>query len=226
MLFSTALSLFSFICLTASSPLAVELLEPRQTTTPDPTANPFYPCGSTAAEVASCPYRCYTSGGSLLPDCYTESAATAAINTLQNICVKCEVPDQPEDHAGGCAPLQQYFDGRRPSRCGFEDHPLPECAWDCGAAQVPFSLCDSQNTTGTYRACGLCLPQCSSPRIVFQPDQLPSNFSIAAGNCSTQYGPQQTVACPYRCTDAGNPNTYCSLDDKTEVNWFTSCVKC
>jgi hypothetical protein len=221
MLFPTVIILSSLIALTLSSPMGDSQLAPRA----DPTS-PFYPCGSTAAEISACPYRCYNSTGTLSKFCYTKESATTAINTLKSICVKCEIPDQPEDTPGACAPLSEYFAGLRPSRCGFENHRERECAWNCGAAQVPFSICDAQNTTGPFRSCDKCKPQCSSPRIVFKPDYLPSNFSIAAGSCSSQYGPQQNVACPWRCTDAGNPNSYCSLDDKTGNNGFTSCVKC
>lgn len=230
MLSSTAFLLYSLASLVASSPLAAEHYHNQSTTPsqyyPNGTANPFYPCGATATEVAACPYRCYKSTGELLPSCFTQSSATAAINALQNICVKCEIPDQIEDYVGGCEPLTQYFNGLRPSRCGFEKHRLRECAWDCAAGQTPFSICDAQNTTGSFRLCQKCKPQCSSPRIVFQPSYLPSNFSIAAGSCSTQYGPQQNVACPYRCKDAGNPNTFCSLNNRTDNLGFTSCEKC
>ncbi|KAF7504213.1 hypothetical protein GJ744_002586 [Endocarpon pusillum] len=229
-IFTTAPLLSLLISFTLSSPLTIDLLT-RQTPTPpalypNGTDNPFYPCGYDAATVSACPYRCYTSSGSLLNQCFTQSTATAAINSLQSICVKCEIPDQPEDYPGGCEPLHQYFASHaRPSRCGFENHRLRECAWNCNAAQVPFDICDSHDTRGMFRICEKCKPQCSSPRIVFQPSYLPSNFSVAAGSCSAQYGPQQNVACPWRCTDAGNPNAYCSLDDKTN-NQFTSCTKC
>lgn len=230
MLFTTAVTLCSLIAFSVSSPLSTSHLTPRATTPsptyPDGTANPFYPCGSTATEITACPYRCYTPTGELLSDCYTQSTATTAITSLQSICVKCELPDQPEDTPSTCQPLRNYFSGLRPSRCGFENHRLRACAWNCNSAQVPFSQCDAQDTSGTYRVCQRCQPQCSSPRIVFQPSSLPSNFSIAAGSCSGQYGPQQRVACPYRCRDAANPNAYCSLGDKTVVNGFTSCEKC
>lgn len=235
MLFSTlTLLIFSLLIhLTTSSPLAVDLLLNSRATTPSPTypngtTNPFYPCGTTSAEITACPYRCFTSTGSLLSPCYSQSTATTAINSLQSICVKCEIPDQAEDYPGGCDPLLDYFfsDHRRPSRCGFENHRVRACAYNCNAAQVPFDLCDAQDTTGTYRLCVKCKAQCSSPRVVFQPAYLPSNFSLAEGGCSAQYGPQEVVACPWRCRDAGNPNRYCSLGDKTGNNGFTSCEKC
>ena len=199
------------------------------------TANPFFPCGATADEVAACPYRCYTKSGTLRSQCFDKQSATAAINSLQNICVQCVVPDQPEDYAGGCQPLNTYFNttdkfASRPSYCGFKHHRLRECAWECGEARVPFTVCSATNTTGMYSLCERCLPQCSSPRIVFQPRYLPSNFSLSAGSCSTQYGPQETVACPYRCTTGGDPNTFCSLNDKTDSGpdsyGFTTCTAC
>ena len=231
MFFTTALLISLLISCTLSSPLAIELLT-RQTPTPpasypNRTNNPFYPCGYSAAIVSACPYRCYTRSGVLLNQCFTQSTATAAINTLKSICVKCEIPNQPEDYPGGCEPLHQYFVNRAPpSRCGFRNHRLRECAWNCNDIQVPFDLCDPRDDTrGMFRICEKCKPQCSSPRIVFRPSFLPNNFSIAAGSCSAQYGPQQNVACPWRCTDGGNPNTYCSLDDKTE-NRFTTCTRC
>ena len=228
--------LFSTLLLSA----ALTSAAPSQTQTPSPTfpngtANPFYPCGATASEVAACPYRCYTATGQLQPQCYTQQSATTAITSLKNICVKCEIPDQPEDQAGKCQPLATYFNttdkfGSRPSPCGFKNHRLRNCAWICGEAQVPFDVCSATNTTSMFSRCVRCLPQCSSPRIVFQPPFLPSNFSISAGSCSTQYGKQEVVACPYRCTTAGDPNTFCSLVDKTDNGpgsfGFTSCVSC
>lgn len=211
---------------------------PSAFTTPSPTypngtANPFYPCGTNAKQVAACPYRCYTSSGALEPQCYSEADARTAINSLQKICVQCTVPDQPEDYPGGCDPLSTYFDTASgfssvPSPCGFKNHRLRSCAWICGEAQVPFSVCSTTNTTGPFSLCSRCMPQCSSPRIVFQPPFLPSNFSIATGSCSTQYGPQETVACPWRCDFAGrNGNLFCSLNNKTDIlNGFGSCSKC
>lgn len=260
---STVFIFSSLISTSLSSPLSVSLLlSSRETTTtttttttvppspvyPNGASNPFYPCGSTAEEVRSCPYRCFEASAAngaavLLPECYSERRASEAIGSLRSICVKCEEvagQGREEDHEddddddadadAGCAPLREYFSGLRPSRCGVEQHRrVPECAWDCAAAQVPFDLCDAQNTTGPFRLCRPCRPQCPSPRIVFQPPaSLPddNHFSIAAGSCSARYGPQQTVACPWRCTDPGNPNAYCSLADKSGNNGFTTCVKC
>lgn len=242
--------LSSLISTSLSSPLSASLsLSSREettttttTTTPSPvypngTSNPFYPCGSTAEEVRSCPYRCYAAPESgdgaavLLPECYSEGGASEAIGTQRSICVKCEVVVD-NDGGGGedCAPVAEYFAGQRPSRCGTEDDDrLAECAWDCAAAQVPFDLCDAGNSTGPFRVCSPCRPQCRSPRIVFQPPASPpQNFSIAVGTCATnaQYGPPATLACPWRCTDAGNPNAYCSLADRSPNNGFTTCVKC
>lgn len=214
------LSLLAFASATSAT-------TPPSQTYPNGTINPFYPCGTTAASIGTCPYRCFSSTGSLRPPCYTQSSATAAISSLNDICVQCIAPCQPEDYPGGCQPLLDYFNGKRPSRCGFVNHRLRDCAWDCGEAQVPFDLCDTTNTTGIYRSCQRCLPQCSSPRVVFQPGYLPSNFSLSAGSCGTQYGAQEDVACPFRCTDVGNPNTYCSLANKTgDLSGFTSCVGC
>ena len=229
-------------------PLLVSLLlavthsyaAPSQSQTPSPTfsngtVNPFYPCGATVGEIAACPYRCYTASGKLQSQCYTQQSAKIAIESLQNICVKCEIPNQPEDQAGKCRPLETYFNttdkfGSRPSPCGFKNHRLRNCAWICGEAQVPFEVCSATNTTSMFSLCEKCLPQCSSPRIVFDPPFLPSNFSLSAGSCSTQYGKQEIVACPFRCTTLGDPNSFCSLDDKTDNGpnsfGFTKCISC
>ena len=201
-------------------------------TYPNGTANPYYPCGTTASEVAACPYRCYTSSGSLLDQCYNEDSAKAAINSLNNICVQCVVPEAPEDYPGGCQPLSTYFDGsQNPSPCGFLNHRLRSCAWICAEAQVPFEVCSVTNTTGEFSLCTPCVPQCSSPRIVFEPPFLPSNFSIAAGSCSAEYGEQEIVACLFRCSFAGYPSAdqFCSLTDKTsppDSDGFTTCTSC
>lgn len=236
-MYLATLQLFLF-ALTLANPVPVLAVESNCRISPtymNGTANPYFPCGAYADEVVDCPYRCYTKSGTLRSHCFDKQSATNAINSLQDICVKCVVPDQPEDYPGGCQPLNTYFNttdrfASRPSYCGFENHRLRECAWACGRAQVPFTVCDSTNTTGMYSLCVRCRPQCSSPRIVFQPRYLPSNFSLSAGSCSTQYGPQQPVACPYRCTTAGNPNTFCSLNDKTDSGpggtGFTTCITC
>lgn len=206
---------------------------PVTTTTPSPTypngtSNPFYPCGTTANEVATCPYRCYTSFGILLDQCYTKDEATTAINSLENICVKCVAPAAPLDYPGGCEPVDNYFSGAMPSPCGAAGHRLANCAWTCGEAQVPFSLCSAKNATGQFELCEKCVPQCSSPRIVFKPSAVPSNFSLSAGSCSEQYGQPEGIACPFRCTRAGRPSSFCSLNDITDSSsgGFNTCTAC
>jgi len=206
--------------------------------------NPFYPCGATRASVANCPYRCYTAGPapSLLDQCFDAPVATSLIASLKFICVACTVPSSAEIPTSifstpVCAPLQ-YLNStpsepgtdviNSPSRCGTFSNPDPECAWSCGEAEVPFSLCSAtDNSTHPLESCSKCLPQCSSPSIVFDPPTVPTNFSISKGNCSQSYGPQETVACPWRCMDVGNPNAYCSLVDLPVADHpFTNCTSC
>jgi hypothetical protein len=209
-----------------SSITAQTLIPPS--TCPNGTANPFYPCGYTASQVSACPYRCYTSTGSLLQACYTLAQAKTLI-AQGNICTQCENPSVflSYDYPGGCQPLSNYFAGQPPSPCGFINHRLYQCAWICAEAQVPFAICSITNTTSEFSLCVPCQPQCSSPRIVFEPAYLPSNFSIAAGSCSAEYGIQELVACPWRCTTAGSPNSYCSLTNATGgPDDFTTCIEC
>ena len=222
-MFSAIFFLFAFAIIAAA--------QTPSPTYPNGTANPFYPCGSTASEVTTCPYRCYTAEGALESGCFTETAATTAIDSLKSICVECVVPDVPEDYPGGCQPLSNYFSGAAPpSPCGFKNHRLRECAWICEEAQVPFDSCSATNDTGEYELCEKCVPQCSSPRIIFEPPSLPSNFSLSTGSCSTEYGNQEVVACPFRCTTAGRPDAYCSLVNGTNTGapnyGFTTCTSC
>lgn len=237
-------SLFFFIttttaaaCSTASASL------PKPTLLPG-IANPFYPCGADQISVDACPYRCYSTKASLnytnatlLNACFTETQASALIATLTHVCVRCLVPPATQrpnslSNKPTCQPVSNYFNttwpATPPAKCGTLVQPLPECAWICGAAQVPFSLCDSQNTTSTYRSCQRCLPQCSSPAVVFEPPVLPSNFSLSSGSCSNQYGPQAGVLCPFRCTDPSSAgDSYCSLQNLNGTGeGFQVCHRC
>ena len=200
-------------------------------TYPNGTANPFYPCGYDFASIAACPYRCYTSSGTLLPTCYSAAAAKQAI-TAGDICVKCTPPKAPRDYPGGCQPLNTYFNATsptsRPSPCGVAGHKLANCKWICGEAQVPFDVCSATNTTSMFSLCEKCTPQCSSPTVVFDPPARPNNFSLSTGSCAddAKFGKPAKVACPYRCSKAGTPNVFCSLSDKTDSNAFLNCTKC
>ena len=201
-------------------------------TYPNGTANPFYPCGYDPSSVAACPYRCYTGTGTFLPQCYTATTAAAAI-AAGDICVACTQPRRPRDYPGGCQPLSTYFNASspdsRPSPCGAAGHRLKNCPWICAAAQTPFSLCDTSNTTSTFRRCERCVPQCSSPSVVFEPPARARNFSLSAGSCQDDaalFGGAATVACPFRCQKAGTPNAFCSLLDKTDENQFLNCTRC
>ncbi|MCJ1403867.1 hypothetical protein MMC11_007090 [Xylographa trunciseda] len=238
--------LILFTALTLANPLPGPI--PAVTTStysPSPsnangTANPFYPCGSTASEITACPYRCYTPTGSLLPQCYTATAARRLSVSYQAICVKCLLPSAPVDYPGGCTPLHTYFAGQDPSPCGFAQHRLPGCAWICGEAQVPFDLCSATNTTGEFSLCSRCVPQCSSPQIALdlkppgapQPDL---SFSLSNGSCDvgpSVFAHRERVACPWRCTFAGYPagTQFCSLTNKTDTGGtglgFTTCTEC
>ena len=231
---TVVLLLLLLIAITAANPLldststVVSTAYTPSPTFPNGTANELYPCGTTDTEIAVCPYRCYSSAGMLHPQCYTAKTAKTAIATLHSICVKCVLPNVPEDTSTSCQPLGTYFSGiQNPSPCGFEKHRVRTCAWVCGEAQVPFDVCSATNTTGEFSLCEECVPQCSSPRVVFEPPALPTRFSLSAGNCSTVYGPQERVACPWRCRGAGRPagDSFCSLTDKTDGE-FTACTAC
>ncbi|MCJ1381715.1 hypothetical protein MMC17_004826 [Xylographa soralifera] len=204
------------------------------------TANPFYPCGTTASEITACPYRCYTPTGTLLSQCYNATAARALTASYQAICVKCLTPSAPVDYPGGCTPLSTYFGGQNPSPCGFAQHRLPGCAWICGEAQVPFDLCSATNTTGQFSLCTKCVPQCSTPQIALQlkppgaPEPDPS-FSLSNGTCDGGFGVEAQrgrVACPWRCSFDGYPTgtRFCSLTNKTDTGGtglgFTTCEEC
>lgn len=117
--------------------LVIALLLPRTTALTDPpqtypngTANPFYPCGYTAAQQAACPYRCYQKDGTLLPQCYQNINEVKALIASNHICTQCEAPSkfQSYDYPGGCQPLSNYFAGGYPSSCGFVNHRLRDCA--------------------------------------------------------------------------------------------------
>lgn len=207
-------------------------------------ANPFFPCGIDKASVSACPFRCYSitetltyTDATLLDACFTADQANALIDSLTHICVACVVPPKsqvPKSSSTGptCQPVLPYFNNIypsiSPSKCGTLTQPLPECSWVCAAAQVPFSMCDTSNTAGTFRVCSKCLPQCSSPAIIFDVSTTPTNFSLSSGSCSKQYGPQEAVACPFRCTDpSSGGNSYCSLQDLTGLGQgFQRCKKC
>ncbi|MCJ1281139.1 hypothetical protein MMC26_000457 [Xylographa opegraphella] len=211
------------------------------TTYANGTANPFYPCGTTASEIAACPYRCYTPSGTLLPQCYTAAGAHAFSVSGEAICVKCLPPTAPADYPGGCTPLSTYFAGQDPSPCGFAHHRLPGCAWICGEAQVPFDLCSASNTTGQFSLCSKCVPQCSSPQVALRlqlsgtPPQPAPAFSLSNGTCADGEGglaQRERAACPWRCTFAGYPvgTKFCSLTNKTDTGGpglgFTACEEC
>ena len=200
-------------------------------TYPNGTANPFFPCGYDAPSIAACPYRCYTPAGALQPSCYSAAAATAQIGA-GNICVQCREPRAPRDYPGGCQPLATYFNvtspTSRPSPCGVAGRKLANCTFVCAEAQVPFNVCSATDTSGTFAVCQKCVPQCSSPTVVFDPPARPKSFSLSAGSCEgdAAFGAPAETACPYRCTKAGTPNVFCSLLDKTDSNAFLNCTKC
>lgn len=211
------------------------------TTFPNGALNPFYPCSTTPS---TCPYRCYTlpsTNLTLTPPtldntCYSASSAAALIATNTHICVKCTKPlarEIPTSSAQAlpCQPVNTYFSAvnkssPEPARCGTPSHVLRNCTWDCGAAQVPFQICDRRNTTGMYRFCTKCVEQCSSPKIVFAPPKVDRGFYLGDGTCGgAGGGVAETTACPWRCKDAGNLDyAYCSLVNRTAD--FTSCVSC
>ena len=205
---------------------------PPSATYPNGTANPFYPCGYDPSSVAACPYRCYMPTGTLLPSCYSAAAAQIAIASSQAICVQCKQPRAPRDYPGGCQPLSTYFNASsptsQPSPCGVAGHKLQSCLWICAEAQVPFNVCSTTDTSGTFSVCDKCTPQCSSPSVVFAPPARPQNFSLSVGSCDTDaiFGSPARAACPFRCTRAGTPNQFCSLLDKTDSNIFVNCTEC
>ncbi|MCJ1438709.1 hypothetical protein MMC27_008099 [Xylographa pallens] len=240
----TMVLLTLFAVLTSANPLPSPIPAPTASaytpsaTYANGTANPFYPCGTTAAEIAACPYRCYTPTGTLLPQCLTAPAARALAAAYQAICVKCLPPSAPADYPGGCTPLSTYFAGQDPSPCGFAQHRLPGCAWICGEAQVPFDLCSAANTTGQFSLCSRCVPQCSSPQMALlltpsgPPEPAPA-FSLSNGTCDGGEGAlaqRERVACPWRCEFAGYPvgTRFCSLTNKTDTGGFgfTTCEQC
>lgn len=208
--------------------------------------NPYYPCGASASSAASCPFRCYsatntngTTVTSLLPTCFSEAQAHTMSASLAYICVACLAPTAPvtNDTAASCTPLDAYINGTlAPARCGSPAQPLPACAWDCGAAQVPFSLCDTANTTGQFRQCDKCVPQCASPVLAFagqgdgsEVTAVDVGFDVGNGNCSsgaTGLGKQENVACPWRCKPAGSPYAQCRLEDVSAVEFATVCTRC
>lgn len=134
-----------------------------------------------------------------------------------------------------CEPVRNYLDGGYPSKCGSDGHRLDECAWLCGEAQVPFTVCSATNTTGQYSSCDKCVPDCSSPKFVFtetktakKPVVKPA-FSLSNGTCAGDaalgYGQQVATACPWRCLHDGQENTYyCSLFNQTAE--YTTCERC
>ena len=223
-------SAFLLACLLAGVRAPPPPSEPPATY-PNGTANPFYPCGYDHSSVAACKYRCYTSAGTLLPSCFAEAKAKQAISSGL-ICVKCSQPNAPRDYPGGCQSLRPYFNvsssESRPSPCGVTGKELSNCAYVCGEAQVPFDVCSATDTSGQFSQCTQCTPQCSSPQIVFEPPNPPPNFSLSSGSCQSDkaYGKPARNACPYRCTKAGTPNAFCSLQNKIDANAFLNCTSC
>ena len=213
--------------------------DPVTTTYADGRLNPFWPCGITEQEVSDCPYRCYKPTGDLsspYPTCYSASEAKTAISQ-NNICVQCFLPNFADDRPGKCQPLNNYLASNLPPPpCGSNAYPLPDCTYTCQNETYPAGtpgFCSFANTTVGGDVCTACTPTCSSPRIVFDPPNMPLNFSISNGNCSVQNGPQEAVACPWRCSSAAGyaqVSSWCSMKNETDsgapIYGYTTCTSC